>query len=180
MSQTSLGGLSNVWKKNDSETAPSSPAPKLAATPPSSHSDSRSPTGQGTATIGPSIVIKGDISGREDLVIEGVVEGEVSLRQHNVTVGRNGKAKADIHGKNISIEGEVRGNLFGEDVVVIHETGTVVGNITAPRVSLENGSTFKGTIDMGTEAESGAKNHPGTSSSGHSSGSKPNRVGAKP
>jgi cytoskeletal protein CcmA (bactofilin family) len=98
--------------------------------------------------IGPSICIKGDLSGQEDLIIEGRVEGTIELRQHNVTVGKKGRVKADIYAKTIAIEGEVLGNLYGEEQLVLRQTSTVRGNITAPRVSLEDGANFKGSIDM--------------------------------
>jgi cytoskeletal protein CcmA (bactofilin family) len=98
--------------------------------------------------IGPTIYVKGDLTGQEDLLIEGRVEGKIELRQHNVTVGKNGHVKADIYGKTITIEGEVQGNLYGEEQLVLKQTSTVRGNITAPRVSLEDGSNFKGSIDM--------------------------------
>ena len=143
-----------MWKKSDESPAPAAPPPTGTAPPPQrSKSGSAS---RGPAIIGPSIQIKGDVSGKEDLLIEGHVEGEVSLKQHNVTIGRSGNAKADIYGKSIRVEGEVRGNLFGSESVVIQATGTVAGNITAPRVSLENGSTFKGSIDMGASNGSSA------------------------
>ncbi len=157
-----------MWKKQDSDTASLPPASSSSAPAPlPSRKDSPAQPSRGAATIGPSIVIKGDVSGQEDLVIEGTVEGEVSLRKHNVTVGRTGKAKADIYGKNIRVEGEVRGNLFGEEAVVIHETGSVAGNITAPRVSLENGSTFKGSIDMGASVDSGRPGSGSGNKGGH-------------
>jgi len=106
--------------------------------------------------IGSTIYIKGDVSGREDLIIEGQVEGRIELRQHNVTVGKKGKVKADIYGKTITIEGEVQGNLYGEEQLVVRQTSTVRGNITAPRVSLEDGSNFKGSIDMSPKETSGS------------------------
>ncbi len=131
-----------MWKKNDI----SYPQPEPAATP----QQHNSPVEQlrERAIIGSSIVVKGEISGDEDLMIQGQVEGRVELRQHNVTVGKNGRVKADIFGKIISIEGEVRGNVFGEEKIVIRSTGVLHGNITAPRVTLEDGSKFKGAIDM--------------------------------
>jgi cytoskeletal protein CcmA (bactofilin family) len=100
------------------------------------------------ASLGPSLVIRGTLSGQEDLVIEGQVEGEISLRKHSVTVGQKGRVKADIFSKSICVEGEVHGNLFGEDQVTIRKSGKVRGNVTSPRVSLEDGSKFKGAIDM--------------------------------
>ena len=100
------------------------------------------------AVIGPSIIIKGELSGEEDLMIQGRVEGTIELKNNNVTVGRTGHIKADIYGKVISIEGEVQGNLFGEEKVVIRESGVVRGNMRTPRFSLEDGARFKGSIDM--------------------------------
>ncbi len=109
--------------------------------------------------IGATIYIKGDLSGQEDLLIEGRVEGKIELRQHNVTVGKNGKVKADIYGRTITIEGEVQGNLYGEEQLLLRQTSTVRGNIIAPRVSLEDGSNFKGSIDM-TPKEAGRTTEP--------------------
>ncbi len=107
------------------------------------------------ASIGPSISIKGDLTGEEDLVIQGRVEGKVDLKQNNVTVGKNGRVKADIFGKLVTIEGEVEGNLFGQDQIIVRGTGHVRGNISAPRVSIEDGARFKGSIDM--DGKSGDK-----------------------
>jgi cytoskeletal protein CcmA (bactofilin family) len=107
------------------------------------------------ATIGPSISIKGEISGEQDLTIQGQVEGTIDLNQNNVTIVKNGCVKGDICGKIISIEGEVEGDLFGEEKIVVRGTGVVRGNMMAPRVILEDGAKFKGNIDM--ESESGGK-----------------------
>jgi cytoskeletal protein CcmA (bactofilin family) len=107
------------------------------------------------ATIGPSIFIKGDLSGEEDLVIEGRVEGRVDLKQNNVTVGKNGKVSADIFGRVVTIEGEVDGNVFAREQAILRQSGAIRGNITAPRVILEDGSRFKGSIDMEPPKETG-------------------------
>ena len=106
------------------------------------------------AALGPTIFIKGDLTGEEDLIIQGRVEGEVRLKGNNVTVGESGQVKADIHGKSIHIEGQVKGNLYGVQEVVIRASGRVQGNIVSPRVTLENGSKFKGAIDMEPEGGS--------------------------
>ncbi len=130
-----------MWKKNDPRepsddyTTPSA-APKVL---------------DEQAAIGSSILVKGDLSGEEHLLIQGRVEGQITLNGNNLTVGSRGRVKADIHAKVISIEGEVRGNLFGEEKIVIRKTGNVKGNLVAPRVSLEDGATFKGSIDMGVK-----------------------------
>ncbi len=100
------------------------------------------------AIIGPSIFVKGDLSGDEDLTIQGRVEGKIDFKQHNVTVGRKGRVKADLFGKSIHIEGEVKGNLYGADKIVIRSSGKVRGNISSPQVILEEGCRFKGSIDM--------------------------------
>ncbi len=129
-----------AWKNpKENEDAPA------AAAPPRS-SSSR------LATLGPSITINGKLSGDEDLLIEGHVEGEITLKQNSVTVGRSGVVKADVYGKTICVEGEVHGNLFGDDQVVIRKSGKVFGNLTAPRVTLEDGAKFRGAIDMEPKA----------------------------
>ena len=98
--------------------------------------------------IGTTISIKGDLTGEEDLLIEGSVEGKIQFSRNTITVGKSGRIKADIHAKSITVEGEVEGNLFGEEQLVLRQSSTVRGNITAPRVSLEDGANFKGSIDM--------------------------------
>jgi cytoskeletal protein CcmA (bactofilin family) len=107
------------------------------------------------ASIGPSISIRGELSGGEDLVIHGHVEGKIDLRQNNITVGKSGRVKADMYGKVISIEGEVEGNLYGGEQILLRQSGSVRGNIIAPRVSLEDGSKFKGSIDMEPKSDAG-------------------------
>jgi cytoskeletal protein CcmA (bactofilin family) len=102
------------------------------------------------ATIGASIVILGDLSGEEDLVIEGRVEGKVDLKQNNVTVAKTGKVKAGVSGRVVIVEGEVSGNVFAREQAILRQSGAINGNIQAPRVILEEGSRFKGSIDMET------------------------------
>jgi cytoskeletal protein CcmA (bactofilin family) len=136
-----------MWKK--SETEPSNPQP--AAAPPIQPLPApRNPAPQikEHAIIGPTISIRGDLTGEEDLLIEGRVEGKIELRKHSVTIGKNGRIKADIYGKTITIEGMVEGNLYGEEQLIVRQSGTVHGNIVSPRVALEDGSNFKGSIDM--------------------------------
>lgn len=100
------------------------------------------------AVIGPRIVINGTISGDENLVVEGRVEGSIDLAGHRVDVGPSGQVKADIQAKEVKIEGEVRGDVTGSEKVIIARTGRVQGNIKAPRMTLEDGAKFKGSIDM--------------------------------
>jgi cytoskeletal protein CcmA (bactofilin family) len=142
-----------VWKKPDDNPSHPEPAPappRPAAAPPV---DARR-SDRATATIGPSIFINGDLSGDEDLVIEGRVEGKIDLKQHNVTIGKNGRVRADVFGNTVIVEGEVDGNLFAQQQAILRQSGAVRGNITAPRVMLEDGSRFRGSIDMESKESS--------------------------
>lgn len=100
-----------------------------------------------TATIGASIRIKGEVTGSEDLIICGTVEGSVSLKENVVTVGEDAKVQANIAARIIRVEGEVAGDLTGAEKVVVASTGQVRGNITSPCLSLEEGARLKGSID---------------------------------
>ncbi len=101
-----------------------------------------------TATIGPSIRIRGDLAGDEDLLVQGQVEGTISLEQNLVTVGKEGKVNATVNARVIIVEGQVDGDLNGEEQVTLKKSAGVRGNIVSPRVSLEDGARFKGSIDM--------------------------------
>ncbi len=103
---------------------------------------------RGEAMIGPSIVINGKISGDENLTIEGTVEGSIELPNQDVLIGQSGRIKADIHGKVVHIEGNIEGDITGVEQVIISNSGNVRGNLVAPRVTLEDGAVFKGSIDM--------------------------------
>ncbi len=108
-----------------------------------------SPASSGrAAVIGPRIHIKGDITGNENLVIEGRVDGKIKLDSHQVEIGQSGCVHADISAKVIKVAGEVRGDMTGTEKVIISRTGNVNGNIIAPRMTLEDGAIFKGSIDM--------------------------------
>ena len=98
--------------------------------------------------IGSTIKIKGDISGEENLVIEGKVEGTVSLEGHDLSIGQSGEVRADIAASIVRIDGEVTGDITGIEKVLVSKNGRVKGNIVAPRVTLEDGAKFKGSIDM--------------------------------
>ncbi len=111
------------------------------------------------AMIGPSIEIKGTVTGNENLIIDGTVEGSVSLPDNDLTIGETGKVTADLSAKNVKVEGQVTGDITGSEKVVISKAGRVRGNIVAPRVTLEDGAKFKGSIDMhpGEPAKPAAK-----------------------
>jgi len=102
----------------------------------------------GCTLIGPSISIKGEITGEDDLTVQGQVEGTIDLKKNHVTIGKTGRIKADVNGRSITIEGEVQGNLFGEERIVLRQSGRVRGDMRAPAINLEDGAKFKGNIDM--------------------------------
>ncbi|MEN8212940.1 MAG: polymer-forming cytoskeletal protein [Pseudomonadota bacterium] len=101
-----------------------------------------------TTTIGSSINIKGELSGGNDLIIQGKVEGTIKLQNNSVSVGEQGHIQADVFAKSITVQGELYGDLHGTEKVTISRSGRVKGNIIAPRVVLEDGASFKGSIDM--------------------------------
>ena len=98
--------------------------------------------------IGKSIVISGELSGSEDLTIEGHVNGKIELRNHVLTIGSNGRITAQVSAKSIIVLGHVTGNLMADEKVDIRESGSVEGDVVAPRVAIADGSHFRGSIDM--------------------------------
>src|SRR4030042_3848290 len=144
-----------IWKKSEAD----SPPIQTPIQPPPQPSAPRSqpPRAKERALIGPSIEIKGTLSGGEDLVVEGLVEGKIELAQHSVTIGTSGRIKADIQGRSIVIMGEVEGNLLGSEQIILRQSSKVRGNLVAPRVSLEDGADFKGNIDMTSKPAVAAK-----------------------
>ena len=100
------------------------------------------------ASIGKSIVINGELSGSEDLTIEGRVDGKIELRDHVLTIGSNGRITAQVTAKSIIVLGHVTGNLVASEKVDLRESGSVEGDIVAPRVAIADGSHFRGSIDM--------------------------------
>ena len=113
-----------------------------------------------TASIGSTIHIKGDVSGEEDLTIHGHVKGNVNLKGHNVIIGKSGHVEANIEARHITVEGELRGDMNGDEKVIIRATGNVHGNIIAPRVTLEDGALFKGSIEMEPQKMANVKSSP--------------------
>ena len=103
---------------------------------------------KGPVNIGKSVVIKGELTGSEDLTIEGHVEGKIELRQNVLTIGPNGKIKAQVFAKSVIILGEVTGNVTATEKVDLRDNGSVDGDIAAPRVAIAEGAHFRGSIDM--------------------------------
>jgi cytoskeletal protein CcmA (bactofilin family) len=105
------------------------------------------------ATIGRSITINGEVTGDEDLLIQGRVDGSVNLKQHSVTVGPEGEVKADITARMVMVDGKVEGNINAAEQVILRSSAMVEGDIHAPRVVLEDGALFRGGVDMGESLE---------------------------
>jgi cytoskeletal protein CcmA (bactofilin family) len=165
-----------MWKPN--QTGPNSPAtpePTRPASPPatpaasavdalpprptsaSPASSAPIPTGE-QATIGKSLVIKGELTGSESLYIDGKVEGAITLPGNRVTVGRNGQVAANISAREVVVLGKVRGNIQASDRVDIRSEGSLTGDVAAARISIEDGAYFKGGIDIRKPGEAGGKN----------------------
>jgi cytoskeletal protein CcmA (bactofilin family) len=139
--------VKNMWKKTNPGELNEERPPVAAPPRPAVASSIKAP-----ARIGSTLFFKGDLQGEEDLVIEGRIEGKITIKQGNVTVGEKGRVEADIEAASIHVAGLVKGNLTGADRVVLLESGRVEGNITARSVSLENGCHFKGSIDMKSDS----------------------------
>lgn len=136
-----------MWKKDEEQsTQPTTQRP-------STERSRTGGSGGGRATIGPSISIEGDVTGSEDLLIEGEVRGSVHLDEHAVAVGGKGRVNADIEGRVITVEGRVEGNLTAQEQIVLRGSAHVQGDITAPRVVLEDGANFRGLVDMGPSSK---------------------------
>src|SRR6187401_428421 len=150
-----------MWKRDDaakpSAPAGQGPAPAqhnpapLTAEPtsrPAQASDTQRGQERTVVNIGKSVVIKGELNGSEDLTIEGQVEGKIELKDHALTIGPNGKIKAQIFAKSVIVLGEVSGNVTASEKVDIRDGGSVDGDITSPRVAIAEGAHFRGSVDM--------------------------------
>jgi cytoskeletal protein CcmA (bactofilin family) len=98
--------------------------------------------------IGKSVIIKGELSGSEDLTIEGQIEGKIELKQNVLTIGPNARIKAQVFAKTVVVQGEVHGNVTASERVEIRDSGSVDGDLSAPRVAISDGAHFRGSIDM--------------------------------
>jgi len=110
--------------------------------------------------IGKSIVIKGELSGSEDLTVEGEVEGKIELRDHVLTIGANARITAQVTAKAIVVFGHVRGNLNAAEKVDIRENGSVEGDVVSPRVAIADGAHFRGSIDMQRKEQATTRHTP--------------------
>src|SRR5687768_18599762 len=136
-----------MWKRDDAVAG--QPQQGGQGTAPQ-QTQAKGPDRQETSkvNIGKSVVIKGELNGSEDLTIEGQVEGKIELRQNVLTIGANGRIKAQVFAKAVIILGEVTGNVTATEKVDIRDNGSVDGDIAAPRVAIDEGAHFRGSIDM--------------------------------
>ena len=151
-----------MWKRDDAvKPAPSGGGPAATGTGQNTQtnintspaaeparSDSARGMEKGPVNIGKSVIIKGELTGSEDLTIEGHVEGKIELRQNVLTIGANARIKAQVFAKAVIILGEVTGNVSASEKVDIRDNGSVDGDIAAPRVAIAEGAHFRGSIDM--------------------------------
>jgi len=183
-----------MWKRDEAAKpgGQSQPAPApaqvtpTAAAPPVTADAARpitsvdTPRGQEkTVNIGKSVVIKGELNGSEDLTIEGQVEGKIELRQNVLTIGPNGKIKAQVFAKSVIILGEVIGNVTATEKVDIRDNGSVDGDIAAPRVAIAEGAHFRGSIDMQRAGGKPGDTKPGDTKGGESKASESKPAEAK-
>jgi cytoskeletal protein CcmA (bactofilin family) len=157
-----------MWKK-DENVRPTSGQPMVPAPPPvpgvaaapAARQDRQEAGHQmerDIVNIGKSVVIKGELNGSEDLTIEGHVEGTIQLKEHVLTIGPNGRIKAQVFAKSVIVLGEVTGNVTASDKVDIRDNGSVDGDIVAPRVAIAEGAHFRGSVDM--QRKAGAPSQP--------------------
>jgi len=109
------------------------------------------------AHIGKTVLVKGELSGTEDLYLDGEVEGSIELRDHSLVIGPHGKVRAHIHAKDVVVHGKVDGNIKGTERVELKKSAVLVGDIFTQRIIIEDGAFFKGAIDIQKE---GAKTAP--------------------
>ena len=155
-----------MWKRDESVKPATPPAQTPAAAPsapvataPAASEPRAQQIGRDNVNIGKSVIIKGELSGSEDLTIEGQVEGRIDLKDNVLTIGPNGKIKAEVFAKAVVVLGEVTGNVTASEKVDIRDNGSVDGDIASPRVAIAEGAHFRGAVDMQRQ---GVKTAPAT------------------
>lgn len=142
-----------MFKKSHEEDKPTEVSSPAAADPVSVRTRS-------VSVIGPTLVFKGELSADEDLVIQGTIEGTIAHHKKNLTVGKEGRVKADIHASSVAIEGHVDGDIHGDDYVELAKSAVVRGNIFCARIKMADGARFNGSIDMGNQAKLAVADEP--------------------
>jgi cytoskeletal protein CcmA (bactofilin family) len=149
-----------MWgKKDEPETSSASnpappqpaaprPAPRPAAPPVANPPAAAERASSSQAQVGKSLHLKGEITGSEDLFIDGEVEGTVELKDNNLTIGPNGNVHADVQARSITVLGRLHGNVRAGDKVEIRKTGSLEGDLATARIIIEDGAVFRGSIDI--------------------------------
>ena len=143
-----------MWKRDEAVKPTNQPSPTAPVVPSATASAVAAPrpeTGRierDLVNIGKSVVIKGELSGSEDLTIEGHVEGKIELKDNVLTIGPNGRIKASVFSKAVIVLGEVNGNIAASEKVDIRDGGSVDGDIVSPKVAIAEGAHFRGSVDM--------------------------------
>ena len=148
-----------MWKrKEDSTDNPIKEVTSVSTLPQEKRTEMGHETAKSTmAHIGKSVLIRGELSGSEDLFIDGQVEGTIDLREHNLSVGPNGQIHANVTAKEVIILGAVKGDILAADRVEIKKSGSLRGDLVAARVVIEDGAYFKGSIDIQKGGEPATK-----------------------
>ena len=141
-----------MWKRDEAPKPasgqPAQPAPPAVSGASVPRVEASHHMEKDIVNIGKSVVIKGELNGSEDLTVEGHVEGTIQLRDHVLTIGPNGRIKAQVFAKAVIVLGEVTGNVTASDKVDIRDNGSVDGDIISPRVAIAEGAHFRGSVDM--------------------------------
>ena len=151
-----------MWKRDDAAAGQPQPGqqprPQTPNAGPNDPQAARSDRQESTkVNIGKSVIIKGELSGSEDLTIEGQVDGKIELRQNILTIGPNGRIKAEINAKAVVVQGEVTGNITASEKIDIRDAGSVDGDLAAPRIAIADGAHFRGSIDMKRDTKPAAQ-----------------------
>jgi|SRR5579864_3686017 cytoskeletal protein CcmA (bactofilin family) len=143
-----------MWSKQQTVAEPPAASPSQAPAAPvvpfnqSASPKLSSPQARSAARLGSSIQIKGEVFGTEDLQIDGIVDGPISLKGHELTVGSSAQLKSEIHAGNVVAYGKVVGNIHSRGRVDIKKDGSIIGDIDSARISIEDGAHFKGRIEI--------------------------------
>src|SRR5216684_4749019 len=156
-----------MWKKEDSkpEGVSGNPTPSavsatssstaLASTP--SVSGAPASSSRAAACISQGIKIKGEVTGSEDLFVDGLVDGKLSLANGSLTIGPNGHVKADVHAREVIVRGKIEGKVSGRDRVELWSTGEVTGEVQTERLSIEDGALLRGKVEAGRQTNKTAE-----------------------
>jgi cytoskeletal protein CcmA (bactofilin family) len=149
-----------MWKSRPDEKPASAPPAQPSLTPPTvatpavpvkENTKSGDPFRADAAHIGKSVLIKGELSGSEDLYLDGEVEGTIELREHSLVIGPNGRIRANIVAKELILHGKVEGNVQAGERVELKRSSTLMGDVSTQRIVIEDGAFFKGAIDIPKE-----------------------------